>query len=183
MKTYTLLLFFAAFSSCLAAGPSERVFSDINSIRSSHGLARLSREPRLEAAAKSHCLWMAKVGRMDHLREFPKSYDDFLSCEYHPANRVVKAGYFSFEDLFKVGIGEKGAFVAPLPAANDKVGEIIARGAGSPMAYDVKTCVDGWMRSPGHRAEILTEPYREMGVFVCSPRPNVTYWCVVFAYR
>ena len=183
MKTFFACFFLFVSSACIAAGPSDMVFSGINSIRSGHGLGRLSREPRLEAAAKSHCLWMAKVGRMDHLRDYPKSYEDFLSCEYHPANRVVKSGYFSFEELFRSDTGKKGVFVVPLPAANEKVGEIIAHGSGGAMAYDVRTCLDGWMRSPGHRAEILTEPYREMGVFVCSPSPNVTYWCVVFAYR
>jgi uncharacterized protein YkwD len=183
MRTFLALLSVAASAVCFAADPAQMVASGINSIRVRHGLPVLKREGRLESAAKSQCLWMASVGRMDHLREAPKSYEDFLVSDYHPANRVVKSGYFSFEELFRVDKGDRGVCVVPLPAANDKVGEIVAHGAGGPMAYDVRICLNGWMNSPGHRAEILTEAYREMGVFVCSPMPNTTYWCVVFAYR
>lgn len=159
------------------------VAKSINSIRSSHGLAVLKANPNLTRAAESQALWMANVGRMDHMREPAKSFDEFLVCEHHPSNRVVKAGYFRFEELFRIERNPRGATVFPLEAANEKVGEIIARGAGGPGAYDYRTVVKGWMNSPGHRREILKEPYREMGVHVCSPRHGETYWCVVFGYR
>lgn len=41
------------------------------------------------------------------------------------------------------------------------VGENIARGDG-----DTRAVVDAWMRSPGHRANILNCDYREMGIGV-----------------
>lgn len=168
---------------CLGGAPEYRIFHGINSIRSHHGLATLAPEPRLTLAARSQCEWMASVDRMDHMREPAGSFEEFLHCDHHPANRVVKAGYFKFEDLFRVDRGPNGVSVTPLPAANDKVGEIIARGAGGPGAYNTDTVLGGWMRSPGHREEILQENFREVGVAFCSPRPGVTYWCVVFGCK
>lgn len=159
------------------------VFRSINSVRASHGLQALSPNPALAEAARSQSLWMASVGRMDHMRPPARSFDEFLTCEYHPSNRVVKSGYFRFEELFRVDRNPTGATVVPLPAANEKVGEIIARGAGGPGVYDYRAVVRGWMNSPGHRKEILKGQYREMGVSVVSPRQGETYWCVVFGYK
>ena len=159
------------------------VFRSINSVRASHGLQTLSGNPALAEAARSQSVWMANVGRMEHLRPPARSFDEFLTCDYHPSNRVVKSGYFKFEELFRVDRNPTGAVVVPLPAANDKVGEIIAKGAGGPGAYDYGTVVRGWMNSPGHRREILKGHYREMGVSVVSPRSGETYWCVVFGCK
>ena len=184
MRTTELALFVALIPCfCPAADLESRVFSGINAVRRSHGLPRLNSEPRLENAARSQCLWMASVGRMDHLREPAASFEEFVTGEYHPSNRVVKSGYFAFKELFRVEMNKEGASVHPLPAANEKVGEIIAKGWGGQGAYDHNRVVVGWMNSPGHRAEILNCEYREMGVAVCSPRDGETYWCVVFACR
>lgn len=170
-------------SSASASDLNSMVARSINSIRSSHGLVVLESNRELARAAESQALWMARVGRMDHMREPARSFDEFLVCDYHPSNRVVKTGYFRFEELFRIERNPKGATVIPLEAANEKVGEIIARGAGGDEAYNYKTVVVGWMNSPGHRKEILKAPYREFGVHVCSPRRGETYWCVVFGYK
>ena len=180
-----LILLLASFFAATAHGADLEtlVFRSINSVRASHGLSALSGNPQLAVAARSQSLWMASVGRMEHMRPAARSFDEFLSCEYHPSNRVVKSGYFKFEELFRIERNPTGATVFPLPAANEKVGEIIARGVGGPGAYDHRTVVRGWMNSPGHRKEILKAPYREMGVSVVSPRNGETYWCVVFGYK
>lgn len=182
MRT-TLLLFALLPSLSLASDIEARVLDGINSVRHRNRLAILQREARLDDAARSQAVWMANVGRMEHLREFPNSFEEYLRCDHHPANRVVKAGYFRFEELFRIDRNPAGANVVPLPAANDNVGEIIAHGVGGPGAYNVNTVLAGWMNSPGHRGEILQANYREAGVSVCSPAPGVTYWCVVFACR
>lgn len=181
MRTIVLALLLSVSAS--ASELDARVARSINSVRASHGLRALAPNPALEAAARSQCVWMAREGRMEHLRPPARSFEEFLSCEHHPANRVVKAGYFKFEELFRVERNQTGAVVVPLPAANDKVGEIVARGEGGPGAYDYRTVVRGWMNSPGHRTEILKPQYTEMGVAVCSPRGGETYWCVVFGCR
>jgi uncharacterized protein YkwD len=37
------------------------------------------------------------------------------------------------------------------------------------------------MKSPGHRKEILTKHYKEMGIGVaCTPDGKDTFWCVMF---
>lgn len=183
MKTILLVVLSLVSSLSRGSDLDSLVFRSINSVRESNGLRTLSPNPALAEAARSQSLWMAKVGRMDHLRPPARSFDEFLTCEYHPSNRVVKSGYFMFKDLFRVDRNQTGFNVAPLPAANDKVGEIIARGTGGAGAYDYPTVVRGWMKSPRHRMEILKEPHREMGVSVVSPRGGETYWCVVFAHR
>jgi uncharacterized protein YkwD len=180
------LLFFIVTllaQTALAADLEAFVFCSINEVRASHGLSALSPDPRLKDAARSQSLWMASEGRMDHMRYPARSLEEFLVCEYHPSNRVVKSGYFKFQDLFRIEMTTNGAVVVPLPAANDQVGEIIAKGLGGVGAYDYRVVVRGWMNSPPHRKEILKAPYRDMGVSVVSPRHGETYWCVVFGYQ
>lgn len=59
------------------------------------------------------------------------------------------------------------------------IGENIA--GGQPTAEDV---VAGWMSSPGHRANILSENYTEIGVGVSSgPGPYGIYWTQTFGAR
>lgn len=183
MRTFLTLVFALAALAAEASDLDSMVAKSINSIRVSNGLKTLRINPRLQAAARSQAVWMARVGRMDHLREPAGSFEEFVSGEYHPSNRVVKAGYFSFDDLFRTDRTPNGVVFVPLPAANEDVGEIIAKGVGGPDAYNHKRVVEGWMRSPGHRKEILKGRYSEFGVSVCSPRPGETYWCVVFAFK
>lgn len=56
------------------------------------------------------------------------------------------------------------------------VAENIAYG---PVSVD--ELVNGWMRSPGHRANILNAAYTETGVGVARSRDGVLYYCQVFA--
>lgn len=185
MRSFALFAALLVFLPRAAQGQEvcRQVAAAINAVRSSHGLVELALDDRLRGAAESQSVWMAEVGRMDHLREPPRSFEEFVSCEYHPSNRAVRSGYFRFEELFGVDRSPTGAAVHPLPAANENLGEIIARGKGGRGAYDHRAVVEGWMNSPGHRREILKPSYREMGVFMRSPRFGETYWCVVFAHR
>lgn len=155
----------------------------INSARSSFGLAPVSRDAKLDLAARSQAEWMLRNSKMDHLREPPKSLDEYMVCEYHPANRVVKSGYFSFDDLFAISYNAYGAEVKPKPEANSCVGEIIAAGRGEDSDLRRPNLIlEGWMKSPGHRQAILTPHFVEFGVGV-SLAPGQVYWCVVFASR
>ena len=116
-----------------------------------------------------------------HLQDSPRSLDEHRTCSQHPANRVVNAGYFGWDDLFRVETTQTGAVVHPKPGANQWVGEIIAEAlnAGHP-ATQPPTLVPGWMNSPGHRKTILTPQFREFGIGTACIG-NDTYWCVVFA--
>lgn len=55
------------------------------------------------------------------------------------------------------------------------VAENIAYG---PVSVD--PLVQGWMRSPGHRANILNPDYTETGVGVARSRDGVLFYCQVF---
>jgi uncharacterized protein YkwD len=89
----------------------------------------------------------------------------------------------TWEQVFRMERTPTGVVAQTKPDANDHVGEIIAAGwkAGHPGAQ-TETIVRGWMNSPGHRKEILTGHYQEMGIGVaCTPDATYdTFWCVVF---
>jgi uncharacterized protein YkwD len=56
------------------------------------------------------------------------------------------------------------------------------RAAGENVAYgfdDVEAVMDGWMRSPGHRRNILGH-YSEIGVGRAIAKDGASYWCVTF---
>jgi uncharacterized protein YkwD len=54
--------------------------------------------------------------------------------------------------------------------------------AGENVAYgfdDVESVIDGWMRSPGHKRNILGK-FAEIGVGRATARDGASYWCVTF---
>lgn len=55
------------------------------------------------------------------------------------------------------------------------LGEIIAAGYTTPEAV-----VDGWMNSPGHRANILNDAFKVAGVALATGGTYGTYWTVDF---
>jgi hypothetical protein len=125
---------------------------------------------------------MVKNRTTEHLEEEATSFEQHKTCHHHPINRAIKAKYIEWEDVFRVETTGNGAVIHPKDGANDRVGEINAAGwnAGHP-ATQVKQIVTGWMNSPGHKKEILTSHYKEMGIGVaCSPGAKDTFWCVVF---
>lgn len=158
------------------------VFGRINSHRARNGLATLTPDARLTRAAQLHAEWMAGNRTMEHLQAPPASVEEHRTCNHHPLNRAINAGYIAWDDVFRVQPTPTGAVVHADPAADDRVGEIIAAGwgAGHPATHTARI-VDGWMQSPGHRKEILTGHYREVGIGVaCTPDGADTFWCVVF---
>jgi uncharacterized protein YkwD len=55
------------------------------------------------------------------------------------------------------------------------IGENIACGQRSPAEV-----VDGWMNSPGHRANILKPDFTHIGVGFAGGGPQGTYWTQLF---
>ncbi len=152
----------------------------LNAQRMQHGLKALTYNKTLEKAAQAHAEWMARNQRMEHLQDAPHSLDEHRTCNQHPANRAINAGYLRWDDLFTVETRPDGAVVHAKPAANEMVSEIIAKAAnaGHP-ATQPATIVPGWMNSPGHRKTILTPSFREFGIGTACIG-NDTYWAVVF---
>lgn len=158
------------------------VFGRINSQRKQHRLSTLTYNTTLEKAAQAHAEWMARNRKMEHLQAPPASFDEHRTCNHHPINRAINAGYVGWDEVFRAETTPTGAVVHTKPRADDHVGEIIAAGwgAGHP-ATQPDTIVRGWMNSPGHRKEILTGHWQEMGIGVaCTPDGKDTFWCVVF---
>ena len=192
MKTARRVLLALA---CLCVGVAESiavaqeapfvrdVFDRINAQRVQHGLKPCTYNKKLEKASQFHAEWMARNRKMEHLQEEAKSLEDHKTCTHHPINRAIRAGYRDWDDVFLIENRPEGQIVHAKPNANDHVGEIISAGwkAGHP-ATQTEIVVNGWMKSPGHRKEILTAHYEEMGIGVaCTPDDQYdTFWCVVF---
>lgn len=158
------------------------VFVRINGHRTQNGLKRCAYNKVLEMAAQRHAEWMARQRKMEHLEEAPQNVEQHRTCNHHPIHRVINAGYVSWDEMFTVEPNATGAVISPKPGANERIGEIIAAawGGGHPGSHSDQMVV-GWMKSPGHRKEILTAHYKEMGIGVaCTPDGKDTFWCVVF---
>ena len=183
-----LIVFFASMmasqpASAQEAGFVRDVFDRINAQRIQNVLKPFKYNKKLEKASQFHAEWMARNRKMEHLQEEAKSLEDHKACTHHPINRAIRAGYSEWSDVFFIENRPDGQIVRTKPDANDHVGEIISAGwkAGHP-ATQTEIVVNGWMKSPGHRKEILTAHYEEMGVGVaCTPDDQYdTFWCVVF---
>jgi len=185
MRTARAILILIAFVSPLPAVAQEAVvirdvYQRINAERVRNRLKPLKYNKTLEKAAQFHADWMAHNQKMEHLEEAPKNLDEHKTGNHHPVNRAINAGYIQWDDIFTLENHPEGQIVHAKEEANDYVGEIIAAGwnAGHP-ATQPPTVVPGWMNSPGHRKEILTAHYLEMGIGIAG-NGNNTFWCVVF---
>ena len=183
-----LIVFFASMmasqpASAQEAGFVRDVFDRINAQRIQNGLKPCKYNKKLEKASQVHAEWMARNRKMEHLQEEAKSLEDHKTCTHHPINRAIRAGYREWDDIFLIENRPNGPVVHTKQDANNHVGEIVAAGwkAGHP-ATQTATVVNGWMNSPGHRKEVLTAHYEEMGIGVaCKPDDQYdTFWCVVF---
>jgi uncharacterized protein YkwD len=182
MRLVLCLLF--AVTAQAACGQNIPFVQDVavrlNKERVQHRLKPLKYNKTLEKAAQAHAEWMARNQKMEHLQEEATSLEDHRTCTHHPINRAIKAGYIKWDDMFRLENRPEGQIVHVKEDANNYVGEIIAAGwnAGHP-ATQPPTVVPGWMNSPGHRKEILTAHYQEMGIGT-AVNANNTFWCVVF---
>jgi hypothetical protein len=130
------------------------VFQQLNTQRQQHGLNRCSYDKKLEKAAQFHAECMARNRKMEHLEEEAKTFEQQKTCNHHPANRAINAGYFAWDQLYDAQLNATGAVIHPKPGANDRIGEIIAAGwnAGHPM-QQTKTIVTGWMNDAAPNLE------------------------------
>lgn len=114
----------------------------VNRERTANGLRKLSRQRRLQRAAQRHSRYMRRHGCFEH------------QCKGGPSleQRVRRARYL-VPGLRAWSIGENIAW-----------GE---RWLGTPAAI-----VKAWMRSEGHRANILNPHFRDLGVGVAHGTPE-----------
>ena len=161
----------------------------INTERAKQELKPLRTNGLLAKAAQSQADWMAQVGRMDHLRgPQPKTLADFKSTEWHAMNRLIKVGYYRFDEIFTPVAKDGVEAVVPDPQVNQIIGENVAYGNKNtgPGRFDPTVIVKGWMDSPGHRAAILNGRFEEIGAgYSTTPgardkRQQAAAWCLVF---
>lgn len=60
------------------------------------------------------------------------------------------------------------------------------RNAGENVAWhfaNARQVFDAWMKSPGHRANILSPKVVEMGMYVCAGQDGFLYWTQTFGKR
>ncbi|MGX6608569.1 CAP domain-containing protein, partial [Micromonosporaceae bacterium Da 78-11] len=86
---------------------------------------------------------------------------------------MARNQYFAHEDRAGTQAGDR---VRGTGYRWQRYGENIARGQRSP--YDV---VQGWMRSPQHRQNIMDCRLREMGIGLALSRDHGPYWVQEFA--
>jgi uncharacterized protein YkwD len=120
----------------------RRIFILTNEARRRHKLPPLVQDNTLQAAARKHCDDMVQRKFFSHTSPDGKSLVDRLKKE-EPAvvRNVVRAG----ENIY---MSSKLDY--------------------SDTATIARLIVDGWMTSPGHRANILNDKYTHLGVGVSA---------------
>ncbi len=120
----------------LLSDKEHRTFVLHNRIRTEHNLPTFCVHPQLQEAARAHSRDMIRRDYFSHNTRGRGSFEE----------RLVRFGY------------------GPDGYDYYRVGENIALGSGSAAAPQDR--MDAWMKSDGHRHNILNEDYREIGIGV-----------------
>ena len=114
----------------------------INRVRAEHGLAPLSLNTRLEAAAEGHCSELISDDYFAHVSPSGET----------PVDRIRTTGYIPNSQVGYV-IGENLAW-------------------GTYTLSTPQAIVAAWVASPGHLANILESQYTETGIGVTPSVPQ-----------
>ena len=122
------------------------IFEESNRVRAAHGVPPLAREPALDSAADEQAVYLALALRAEHDNPFPG--------EHNATERVARAGL-------------QGKVVA-----ENAVMMPAQRPVGAPdrdYTYSAYAAflLEGWMNSPGHRANLLNPGFKLSG---CAAR-------------
>lgn len=149
-------------ATCAGPGPAaanaafeQRVVELLNAERRAAGLPPLKLVEPLTAAARWFAREMAVRGY------FAPDHDTYDNTQ----GRLVRVCDWS-------------ARVSWFYASTTNLGETIAAGYETPQQV-----VAGWMRSPGHRAEVLGPGYWETGAGYWTGGPQGSYWVADFGRR
>ncbi|HKM41527.1 MAG TPA: CAP domain-containing protein [Methanocorpusculum sp.] len=130
------------------------IYNYTNTERATYGLSSLQYDPVLSDIARSHSLDMATNNYFSHTN----------LQGFGPSDRAEKAGYSTYKSLgdgwYTNGIGEN---IFKMPYGNVEGVGYVGKYDSNKIAYEI---VDGWMNSPGHRANILESDYTKIGVGV-----------------
>ena len=187
---YSLLIAFLAFAGVASEALGNDLFRQVaemvNNERQKVGLKRLAYNNQLEQAALSHSQWMARVGKMEHLQgEKAQDFGDYLKSDHDHATRIMKSGYFQWQDLFDMDQQGSNAQVRSKGNIEERLSEIIAFAGPDTgtVPQQLPIVVPGWMKSPGHRAVIVKNCWNDIGAAFATSRNGSTYYCVTFGNR
>ncbi len=149
-------------------GLGKAVHLRINEIRQNHGLTRLHWSDELEAIARSHSYDMAMRNYFSHVDPQGRTFQDRYSKRGYTRRKVIgrqgRKVYYS--------IGGENIFLTSLAKWVYSDGSISSYHTRREILRQV---VNGWMKSPGHRKNILTPywDYEGIGVAVRIPEGRV----------
>ena len=138
----------------------KRVHDLVNAERETHGLSPLEYDEKLAAIATRHSLDMNTRNFFNHMNPDKEQ----------PTDRARRAKYPIFESpdgvTFKSGIGENiyqcSTFASSSTSFEKNLKKVQYEWvSGDQLAMD---SVQGWMNSPGHRANILNKNYVREGI-------------------
>lgn len=153
-----LFLFFLPAYSSAAQSYSQllekKIHELVNAERVKNGLKPFKYSEKLSTIAKAHSVDMAK-----------KDYTDHINKEgLNPSDRAKKAGYNIVKKKkngTRTGVGENIHESYMEKVSDGKVTPYLP-----PVSVAAKRAVEGWMNSPGHRANILNPDYTLAGTGV-----------------
>jgi uncharacterized protein YkwD len=124
----------SAMTQAEVSGQSE-LLVEINAARAGHGRAPLRTSRVLARPARSHSVFLARTGELDHDGADGKPF---------------------YVRLYKAGFSRAKA-----------VGENLGMSSGCETDL-AKTMVKMWLRSPGHRANLLSKRFKVVGLAVVA---------------
>ncbi len=146
----------------------ERMVHDLtNQQRVNNGLSPVTFDSEISEIARSHSLDMSNRSYFSH--ETPEGL--------HPTDRADKAGYSCTKMVGMMiysGIAEN-IFQGNLYDSYYTVNGIITSYSWNTNEDIAKITVDGWMDSPGHRKNILTEMFDREGIGVVISADDKVY--------
>ena len=134
-----------------------------NRERRKEGLPSLDGDKSLISAARNHSRWMADTGYFDHVGA---KHSD-------PTDRVQKAGYS----------GVAGENIWHMQSYNGKgLSYRESHRWGDPQTLG-KVAVRVWMKSPGHRKNLLNSEWDDIGIGVAVNKKGMIYLTQNFGYE
>ena len=128
-------------ASAAAASPTKaeaRIIAEVNRVRANRGLAKVRYRSSLITAARAHTRELCDRELLSHTSK----------CGWSVGQRVRHFGYTTTDCTYWT------------------VGEDLARAEAGTSAARARAIVRRWMRSPAHRAVLLTARMRDIGVGV-----------------
>lgn len=133
-------------------GLERALMREMNAVRADYGLAPLRARTSLQRAARKHSRYLARLGRLDHDSAGGRPFWTRLVSAGHP--RTSRMG----ENLALVGGCGRPAGYVQLRRRERKVAN----------AGEARRVVSMWLKSPGHRANLLSADFRFAGAGVTS---------------